>query len=462
MRQRKTTSVSFFASVGTLVLIALLVGCRGLTSGNGSNQGIKSINHIVFMVQENRAFDHYLGKLNDYRTANKLPVDVDGLPANASNPSFDGTTSVKSFHLQTMCVENASPSWNESHFDWNRFNPTSPTATLDGFVFSAAHDAQTNIPPLHDVAGVRVMGYYDATDLPYYYFMASNFATSDRWFSPLMSRTQPNRMYLLAATSAGHAYPLLQGAPPLTNKTIFQLLEEQGISWKVYLTDFPPIGGQTSTSLFAFFSQHQDKVVPISQYFTDVAKGQLPSVAMIDPGFTNGSDEHPAVDPNTPLGNVQVGANYVASVINALMSSISWNDSVFILTHDEGGGFYDHVPPHTAVSPDGIPPSDLLPGDVCQGGGNGANCDFNHTGFRVPLIVVSPFTKPNYVSHTPMDYTAILKLIETRFGLPSLTKRDAAQPDMTEFFDFANEPWAIPPFPPDQPENGPCYLDHLP
>src|SRR5581483_11968940 len=136
------------------------------------------------------------------------------------------------------------------------------------------------------------------------------------------------------------------------------------------------------------------------------------------------------------------------------------NDSVFILTHDEGGGFYDHVPPQPAVSPDVIPPSDLLPGDVCLGTG-GANCDFNHTGFRVPLIVVSPFTKPNYVSHTPMDYTAILKLIETRFSLPSLTKRDAAQPDMTEFFDFTNAPLTIPPFPPDQPTTGPCYLDRL-
>src|SRR5579864_5197255 len=166
MRQRKTRTVSFFASAGTLVLVALLVGCRGLTSGNGSNQGIKSINHIVFMVQENRGFDHYLGKLNDYRTANKLPADIDGLPANASNPSFDGTTTVKSFHLHTMCVENASPSWNESHFDWNRSNPTSPQATLDGFVFTAGHDAQDNIPVMHDVAGIRVMGYYDASDLP--------------------------------------------------------------------------------------------------------------------------------------------------------------------------------------------------------------------------------------------------------------------------------------------------------
>jgi phospholipase C len=453
--------VRFFASVGALALAAFLVGCRGLTTASGSNQGIKSINHIIFMAQENRGFDHYFGKLNDYRKANGLSTDVDGLPANATNPSFDGRGKVAAFHLQTMCVENPSPSWNESHFDWNRFDPTSGTATMDGFVFTAGHTAQTNVPVMHDIAGVRVMGYYDASDLPYYYFMASNFATSDRWFSPVMSRTQPNRMYLVAATSAGHAYPLTQGEQPLPNKTIFQMLEEHGISWKVYMTDFPPLAGESTTSMFSFFAQHQDKIVPISQYFTDVAKGQLPQVAMIDPGFTSGRDEHPAIDPNLPQGSVQVGANYVASVINALMGSISWNDSVFILTHDEGGGFYDHVPPHAAVSPDGIPPSDLLPGDVCLGTG-GANCDFNHTGFRVPLIVVSPFTKPNYVSHTPMDYTAILKLIETRFSLPSLTKRDAAQPDMTEFFDFANAPLTIPPFPPDQPTNGPCYLDRLP
>jgi phospholipase C len=442
------------------IAATMLAGCRGLTTGNGPNQGIKSINHIIFLVQENRGFDHYFGKLNDYRTANGLPADVDGLPANASNPSFDGTTLVKSFHMQSMCVENLSPSWNEAHFDWNRFNPTSPTPTLDGFVFTAGHDARDNVPPMHDIQGIRAMGYYDASDLPFYYYMASNFATSDRWFSPLMSRTQANRMYLLAATSAGHVYPL-QGAPPLTNKTIFQLLDENGISWKIYFTDFPPLAGESTTDMFAFFQKHQDRLVPISQYFTDVAKGQLPQVAMIDPGFTSGRDEHPAVDPNTPIGNVQAGASYVASVVNALMGSISWNDTVFILTYDEDGGFYDHVAPQPAVNPDGIPPSDLMPGDVCQGG-TGANCDFNSTGFRVPLIVISPFTKPNYVSHTVMDYTAILKLIETRFNLPSLTKRDAAQPDMTEFFDFVNAPWIVPPFPPDQPTTGACYLDRLP
>ena len=115
-------------------------------------------------------------------------------------------------------------------------------------------------------------------------------------------------------------------------------------------------------------------------------------------------------------------------------------------------------------SPDGIKPStsiDLQPGDICTAA-TGPTCDFVYTGYRVPLIVISPFSKKNYVSHTPADYTAILKLIETRFGLDPLTQRDAAQFDMSEFFDFANAPWKTPPTPPAQPDTMPCYMDHLP
>jgi phospholipase C len=143
------------------------------------------------------------------------------------------------------------------------------------------------------------------------------------------------------------------------------------------------------------------------------------------------------------------------------MQSSSWQDSVFILTYDESGGFYDHVAPQAAVSPDGIKPSDLQPGDICTKG-LGPTCDFVYTGYRVPLMVISPFAKKNYVSHTVADYTAWLKLVETRFNLPSLTNRDAAQMDMTEFFDFVNVPWSVPPTPPAQPATGACYLDHLP
>jgi phospholipase C len=91
----------------------------------------------------------------------------------------------------------------------------------------------------------------------------------------------------------------------------------------------------------------------------------------------------------------------------------------------------------------------------------GANCNFNYTGFRVPLIVISPFTKKNYVSHTVADYTAILRFIEKRFGVAPLTKRDAAQMDMTEFFDFLNVPWATPPPPPAQAMGGVCDPHNL-
>jgi phospholipase C len=115
----------------------------------------------------------------------------------------------------------------------------------------------------------------------------------------------------------------------------------------------------------------------------------------------------------------------------------------------------------STVSPDGMPPSDLQLNDICTVNG-GANCDFTFTGFRVPLIVVSPFTRKNFVSHTPADYTAILKLIETRFSLGSLTQRDAAQMDMQEFFDFNNPSWTTPPTPPDQVTNGLCDFQALP
>jgi phospholipase C len=144
------------------------------------------------------------------------------------------------------------------------------------------------------------------------------------------------------------------------------------------------------------------------------------------------------------------------------MSSTSWQDSAFILTYDEAGGLYDHISPQQTVTPDGIQPKDLLKGDICKNGTTGPTCKLNYTGYRVPLIVVSPFTKKNYVSHTVADSTAILKMIESRFGLATLTKRDAAQMDMTEFFDFQNPPWLTPPVPPAQNTGDPCYLNKLP
>jgi phospholipase C len=448
-------------ALSLLALLGVLCGCQGVSS-NVTPQ-LNPINHVVFMVQENRSLDTYFGQLPAYWQANgypqaSQPSAFDGMPANASNPSFDGTSTVSAFHVATECVQNLSPSWNESHEDWNRTEPTSSTATMDGFVFNAASYAM-NPPadeaPIYDTAGVRAMGYYDGSDLNYYYFMASNFATSDRWFSPALDRTQINRMYLLAATSQGYAYPPGTSAAdnaPLTVPTIFDALQKAAISWKIYVTD----PGATYLTMFSPYAPPNPlpaNVVPASQFLTDAQNGTLPQVAMIEGGYNSGLDEH-------PKNNIQVGAQYVSGIINGLMASPSWKDSVFILTYDEGGGLYDHVPPQPAVNPDGIAPIDLLPGDICTTPG-GSNCDFNVTGFRVPMIVISPFTKKNYVSHTVADYTAILTLIEKRFGISPLTQRDAAQMDMTEFFDFQNIPWATPPTPPAQATGGVCNYQGL-
>ncbi|HZQ90170.1 MAG TPA: alkaline phosphatase family protein [Terriglobales bacterium] len=439
-----------------LIVVAIsLAGCQGVRQGppesvagpspsptpapSGSFQS--NINHIVFMMQENRSFDSYFGQLNAFRISQGLGPDVDGVPANASNPTFDGSGTIKAFKMATQCQENTSPSWNESHRDRNRNNPGTPSApaTMDGFVYTAAKYARDN--NFFDQEGRRAMGHYDSDQLNYYYFMATAFATSDRWFSPLPARTPPNRIFSLAATSAGYT-----NDPPRTLpiKTIFHLLQNANISWKVYVTD----PGITTLNVFQpFATQHKENIVPLSQYFADLAAGTLPQVALIETGETSGLDEHP--------GNaITPGVKHTANIINALMTSSAWKDSVFILTWDEGGGLFDHVPPMDTVSPDGIKPLDLKPTDH-QG-------DFTITGFRVPLIVISPFVKPHFVSHTPMDYSAVLKFIETRFGLPNLTARDAAQPDMTEFFDFSNAALATPPTPPTPTSGRPCYFDHLP
>jgi phospholipase C len=456
------------------------------------------------MAQENRSLDNYFGAMREYWASHGYhDQSFDGLPqfnptsgapplkgpapsipgCNPNDPPpsnciFDPTHPVTSFHFKTVCNENTSPSWDEAHVDWNFYDQVGKyPAKNNGFVKTAGHDARTNYPtPFYDVNGLRAMGYWDGTDLNYYYFMASKFATSDRWFNPEMARTNPNREYLLAATSHGYAYPNGSDAADtalLNVPTIFQRLQSAGVSWKIYVN---PQGTKCTSPYapsclikysyihnFTFYktilSSYPHKIAPISQYFTDLKNGTLPAVSLIEPASNAGLDEHGS-DSDKFGTNVQKGARYVSTLINGLMQSSSWKNSVFIFTFDEAGGMYDHVPPMKTVSPDGIKPVDLHPGDVCTKA-TGPTCDFIYTGYRVPFIVVSPYTKKNYVSHTSADNTAILKFIETRFHLAALTKRDAAQMNMTEFFDFAH-PALTPPTPPAQNTSNACYLDHVP
>jgi phospholipase C len=276
-------------------------------------------------------------------------------------------------------------------------------------------------------------------------------------------------------------------APQLTAKTIFQLLDEHAISWKIYYSHTDPNGSPSTTfKYFGYSGKYISKtatggivvdsthIAPISQYFTDLQNKTLPAFAYIETNF-GGSDEHPGSGQSILIGQQQV-----AKIINALMASSSWADSVFFLSFDEAGGPYEHVPPvpgHTnqntsssltpvegdirpiAVNPDGFlpcPPAtagvytnhcDLRPGnpgthaaDAAKQSGFAAQL-----GFRVPNFIVSPFTRRHYVGHTAMDHTAVLRFLELRFNLPALTARDAAQPHLQDFFDFTGKPWATPP-----------------
>jgi phospholipase C len=477
---------------------------KSVTATFNVSQTVKVLNHIIFMAQENRSLDHYFGALRGYWKANGFADrSFDGLrqfnptsgltplygppPTNPGcDPAFpppndctvdSASPNVASYHLVTQCIENPSPSWNESHVDWNRVNPYSATPTLDGYVWTTAHDSRNISPPYNDTNGIRDMGYYTDADLNFYYFMATQFATSDRWFSPVMTRTSSNRDYLIAATSQGYVYPIGSDSGDqalLTATTIFQKLETAGISWKIYVnTSNTACSSNPTPSCLLTLSYVQNfqwghsipttypqNITTMTQYFTDVKNGTLPAVAIIEPASAAGLDEHGSDFDQYPI-NIQLGANYVASLINALMNSVSWKDSAFILTFDESGGIYDHVPPQPAVSPDGIKPQDLMTNDICTTS-TGPTCDFTYTGFRLPLIVISPYTRPHYVSHTVMDLTAILRFIEGRFGLTPLTKRDAAQKSMNEFFNFNSAAWLKPPTPPVQKTSGACYLNKLP
>jgi phospholipase C len=423
-----------------------------------------SVNHVLIMMQENRSFDHYFGFMTQYRQKNNIPINSsDGKIRDLSDPAAQAAANsnispatgqpITPYHTGSVCTEDLTPDWADSHVQMDQNNPAAagPGSPMDGFVADAFGIGQSLGPGvLADTTGHRAMGIFDDSQLNFYYATASNFAMSDAFYSPVPTRTSSNRLYIHAATSHGTVHAETSVTAQLPSKTIWRALSEANLTWKIYISDWG-VNNFTYFQFFSDFNSFTQNVVPISQYFTDVQNGTLPSVAFIETGMNTGRDEHPTNNPtNAPVPisqaiNVQAGAEWSAQIINALMFSPSWKDSAFFWMFDEGGGAFDHEPPISVPNPDGIKPTDFDTTKDCFGQPC-SSFDFNITGFRVPNFIVSPFAKKNYVSHTPMDYTAILKFIETRFNLPPLTNRDASMPDMTEFFDFTNGgPWATPP-----------------
>jgi phospholipase C len=428
-----------------------------VTVGSASTGVIK---HIFFLLQENRSFDMYFGQLAGYQPTRLAQFGILNPPTiNTFDPNVTLTNNntgakVKPFPEKTVCIENLSPAWDESHHDVSLVGgdsawKTTTTFTDASFLMQGFLDTANNVPQNYDEDGTRAMGYYDQTDLPYYYDLATFFATSDSWHSPILANTVPNRMYLMAGTSFGHEYPDLDSNHPLyAAKTIFRAMNDANVSWQYFYKD---------GIFLANFADFNDPTIGTKTYpendLISILQGTcsgggscdpdktLPQVIFIDSASgSSGLDEHPD-------NNIQTGAAYVQSIIQALMQSDAWQDSVFILSYDEGGGLYDHVPPFMVPLPDQYAPGQ------CPDPNNGSSgyCTtgtlggtFNLTGFRVPVIVISPYAKPHFVSHIPRDYTAILAFIEKTFNVPPLTARDTywqdPTRDMSEFFDFTTTP----------------------
>ena len=290
-----------------------------------------AIKHIFFMLQENRAFDNYFGQLGPYRTSRLAQVGitdsqtVDGTPTPLPVLTQHNTTpQVKAspFHEPTVCTENLTPSWDESHHDVNLAGGDSTWATTTTFTnssFSMDNFMDTALETnKYDPDGTRTLGYYDQTDLPYYYDLATFFATSDAWHSPILANTVPNRMYLMAGTSFGHEYPDNGGHPAYAAPTIFRAMNTANVSWNYYYKDGVFLAN------FADYSDPtiQSKILPetdLMKLLAGTCSGgtcdpdqALPQVIFIDSASGSSAlDEHPD-------NNMQSGAAYVAGSTNSV------------------------------------------------------------------------------------------------------------------------------------------------
>jgi phospholipase C len=387
------------------------------------------IDHIVVVMMENHSFDSYLGHLNKYGNR----TDIESAPAAASNP--DGDAGPQPWiHAPHLCSLDTDHGWDGTHFEIDN-------GAMDGF---ASRNESTPLvdggaPPPGN--GGRALWWYDETDLPLYYQLANTFAVADHYFCAVPGPTWPNRRFLYAATSWGGTVTNLPAVLPTEPTdlypgnpvTVLDELESSKTTWMYYSDGILP-----TLSLLTGSPTTRWKRNPVAKFaaFQAAAKaGKLPSVSFVDPplalvGSGAEADEHPP-------GDIQIGQKLVSDVVQAVLTSPQWSSTALFITHDEHGGFYDHVPPPSACAPDDIKPV-LVNGETADGG-------FDLEGVRVVLIAVSPYARKGFVGKKTYDHTSITRFIETRFNLPALTKRDANADPLTDLFDFKNPPFTTAP-----------------
>jgi len=358
---------------------------------------LPQIEHIVVLMKENHTFDNYFGMLG---RGDGFTLDVHGQPVN-SNPDAAGRP-VTVHHLTSPWQpwHGLDQHWNASHLQWNH-------GANDGFV----RTTNSSLP----------MGYWTGDDLPFYYGLARTFPIGDRYFASCLAQTFPNRRFLQAGTASGLVATRLPNPfePNPPTGTVWDELDRHQISWVNYFVELPEIGLYPRVWI-----DHPSNAHPIAAFYQDCRLGRLPAISLITPDLFVISEGE--------TQDVQAGEAFTASVVDAVLHSPSWPRTMLIVVYDEGGGYYDHVPPPSAVAPDDVPPATHVPPD--QPGG------YDQLGFRVPCIVVAPFAKAGHVSHVVYDHTSILKTIQNKWNLPPLTRRDAAAADLLDFLDLTGAP----------------------
>src|SRR5581483_8447192 len=317
------------------------------------------IEHVIVVAEENRSFDHYFG---NYGPAVNQGY---GIPAGWSQPDGQGGT-VSPFHLPFSFSQDPHHQWSDIHAEWNN-------GAMDGF---------------YTTNGKVALGYYNASDLSYYYNLADQFTLCGNYFCSVLGGTYPNRLYLCSGTSGGNTSNSIPTGS-LNYPIILDLFAQHNISWKNYRTGpGAELGldlGDDAMRLFANWFRDPRLFNSLPDFLADLRRGALPQVAFLTPGVAN--SEHAP----TPI---TWGIATMKTLIDAVMQSSLWPKTALILTYDEGGGFFDHVPPPVF--------------------------DAYGAGIRVPTLVISPYAKRGHIEGTVYEHSSVLKFIEHVFGLPTL------------------------------------------
>ncbi len=372
------------------------------------------IEHIVLVMMENRSFDHFLGWLPnaDGQQAGITYLDADGVAHETHPlvPDFTGCTHPDPDH-----------SYLGGRLQYDG-------GAMDGFLRSGKND---------DYA----IGFYVEEDRPFFNALARNYTTLDHYFCSILGPTFPNRFFLHAAQT-----DRLDNALVLTNlPTIWDRLLAAGVSARYYYSNLPFLSFWGTKYFLNGITSPTPNIV---SFATDAARGTLPAVSFVDPVFADfapdgsGNDDHPPAD-------IRRGDAFLTQVFHAVATGPKWSSTVFIVTYDEWGGFFDHVAPPRATAPNDVDP-DLLNGKALLG-------------FRVPAVIASPFSRGEpddpKVKGMTFDHTSILKLIEWRFGLQPLTARDASHniQNLARALNFHHTNATVPDLPqPNSPPPTPC------